>query len=189
MKYATFCPLFPGFYGTIFEYDREDDDINSYNEEHNTSLTWDDFNWDFKDYEQRVCKAFVNKLETELKHFLPIKIVMESIYSPKEYNFSNDSINVTVSLSLDRLIKLIKDRENEATIYFRDHYTSRSGFISFHSNRFNDWINKKYILENPDHRIGALLDCLSWCEIDIDNIYYWCDGEFYINYAPIEETV
>ncbi len=41
-KYETFCPLFPGFYGTVFEYDNEDSDIECYNEENKTYLGYDD---------------------------------------------------------------------------------------------------------------------------------------------------
>lgn len=190
MKYQTFAPLFPGFYGTIFEYDRENEDIEYYNEEHKTDLDYDAFEWDYSDYHNRVAKAFINRLESELKQFLPIKIVFEEIYSPREYNFKNDSINVEISLSLDKLLKLIKDRKEQATQYFKDHYTSCSGFISFHSNKLHDWLRKDYILENPKHRIGALLDCLCSIEISQDDIIYWCDSEFHIDFSPKEvETV
>lgn len=186
MKYDTFCPLFPGFYNTVLEYIREENDIDSYNEEHGTTLEYDDFKWDYKDYEKRVGKAFVNRLGMELKQFLPIKIEFQSIVSPKEYNFANDSINISVSLSLNKLIKLIKDRQPQAAIYFKDTYTSCSGFISFHSNSINDWLRKDYILESPQHRIGALLNCLCNIEIDNDSVTYWCDAETgYVDYAPI----
>lgn len=188
MKYNTFCPLFPGFYNTLFEYDNEECDIQHYNEEHGTDLEYSDFQWDYTEYQNRVGKVFVNRLETELKKFLPIKIEFQHIHSPKEYNFTNDSINVSASLSLDKLIKLIRDRQKEASNYFKNKYTSCSGFISFHSNKIYDWLNKSYILENPEHRIGALLDCLCSIEIDSDDIKYWADSETgWIDYAPINE--
>lgn len=187
MKYKTFCPLFPGFYNTVFQYDREDEDIEYYNEEHGTNLDYDSFEWNYSEYENRVSKAFVNRLESELKQFLPIKIAFEQIHSPREYNFANDSINVEISLSLDKLIKLIKDRKEQAGEYFTEKYTSRSGFISFHSNNIEDWLNKAYILENPAHRIGALLDCLCYIELNEDDIYYWTESEYYINFSPKEE--
>lgn len=180
--------MFPGFYNTVLEYDREDEDIQYYNEENKTSLSYDDFEWNYADYEMRVGKKFVNRLESELRQYLPIKMEYENIYSPKEYNFKNDSINITVKLNLDKLIKIIKE-DKKAAIYFKDHYTSCSGFISFHSNRIEDWTNKKYILEKPDHRIGALLDCLCWLKLSDENIYYWCDDEYYMSYSPIEQTV
>lgn len=188
MKFETFAPLFPGFYNTVFQYDSEQDDIESYNSEYGTAFDYEDFDWDYKDYEERVSKKFVNRLESELKHFLPIKIKYQNLYSPKEYNFANDSINIEVSLSLPRLIKLIKDRKEDSAQYFHDKYTSCSGFISFHSNDIEDWLNKEYILENPKHRVGALLDCLCSIEIDNDDIYYWCDDQFYISFTQKEQA-
>lgn len=183
--FETFAPLFTGFYGTIFEYDNEDYDIESYNEEHGTNLNWDDFTWEYEDYHNRVGKAFVNRLESELSQFLPIKITFQEISSPKYYNFSNDSINIKVEVNLNQLINLIEDRKEDAAKYFKDKYTSCSGFISFHSNDVDDWINKAYILERPEHRIGALLDCLCSIEIDPDGIIYWTDGENYVDFSPI----
>ncbi len=186
MKYETYCPLFPGFYNTVFQYDNEEMDIESYNQENNTDLNYDDFEWNYREYEERICKAFANRLESELKDYLPIKIRMQTIFSPKEYNFSNDSINVEISLDLNRLIRLIKDRKEDAAKFFKDKYTSRSGFISFHSPYFSDWLNKEYLLEKPSHRIGGLLDCLCSIEISQDDITDWIDGESYIDFSPIE---
>jgi hypothetical protein len=188
MKYETYCPLFPGFYGTVFEPDCEDNEISGYNEENGTDYGYDDFNWDYTEYENRIAKSFVNRVERELKQFLPIKIEFQNIHSPKEYNFTNDSINVIISLSLDKLIKLIRDRSAAASEYFKSTYTSCSGFISFHSSNINDWLNKKYILDDPAHRIGSLLNCLCFCEINRDDAAYWCDDETgYISYSLKEQ--
>lgn len=186
--FETYCPLFPGFYGTVFEYDNEEQDIESYNEEYKTDYSYDDFIWDYKDYHERVAKAFVNRLETEICPLLPIKIEFQELRSPREYNFANDSINVAVTLDLKALMGLIKERKEQAEQYFKDKYTPCSGFISFHSNDVNDWLKQSYILENPDHRVGALLDCLCSIEIDQDDIYYWCDSEYWIDFSPVNET-
>jgi len=187
MKFNTWCPLFPGFYNTVFEYTNESEDIDHYNEEHGTNLEYSDFRWDIKEYEERVGKAFVTRIESELKKYIPITIEFQGISSPKEYNFTNDSINISVDIDIDKLIELIKERESDARQYFKSAYTSRSGFVSFHSNDFTDWVNKEYILEIPEHRIGALLDCLCNNEIDTDNTIYWADSETeYMNYSPID---
>lgn len=185
--FETYAPLFPGFYGTVFEYDDEEYDIEYYNEENKTNLSYDDFVWNYGEYKNRIAKAFVNRLESELNYFLPIKMQYEEISSPKEYNFYNDSINVKVELDLKELLKLIKDRKEQAATYFKENYTSCDGFISFHSNDVNDWLKESYILKEPKHRIGALLNCLCNIEMDIDDIIYWCDGENYIDFSPINE--
>lgn len=186
-KFETFAPLFPGFYSTPFEYSGEEQDIEDYNEANGTDKDWDDFNFDYSDYHNRVSKAFVNRLETELNQFLQVKIEFQQLISPKEYNFTNDSINISVEMDLGQLIGLIKERQADAAKYFEDKYTSRSGFISFHSSDINDWLNEQYILKEPAHRVGALLDCLCSIEIDTDDIYYWCDSEYYIDFSPKED--
>lgn len=187
MKYNTFCPLFPGFYNTVFECDSEEREIDGYNEYNGTNYGYDEFSFDYTDYNNRIAKAFVNRLERELKAFLPIKLEFQEVVSPKEYNFKNDSINISATLSLNKLLKLIRDRRKDAAVYFKDTYTSCSGFISYHSNDIEDWLNKEYILENPEHRIGALLNCLCFIEIDQDNIIYWCDDEMHIS-AELNEN-
>lgn len=186
--FETYCPLFPGFYGTFFEYDNEEMDIEWYNEEHKTDLSYDDFEWNYKEYSDRIARAFVNRLESELKYFLPIKIEFEEIRSPREYNFYNDSINVKITLNLGKLIKLIKEREDKARQYFKDKYTSCSGFISFHSNQFENWIDPAYIMKEPAHRIGGLLDCLCAIEFENEDIYDWTSGECYIDFWPTNEN-
>lgn len=186
MKYNTWCPLFPGFYGTLFEPD-ESNEIYSYNQENNTDLDYDDFEWHYGEYRERVSKAFVNRVERELNDFLPVKIKYESLHSPREYNFTNDSINVEIKCSLHKLIGLIKERRENATLYFENRFTSRSGFISFHSPDIDQWLQIAYIKENLSFRVGALLECLLWCEIDTDDIMYWADGEGYLEYTVKDE--
>lgn len=188
--FETFAPLFPGFYGTIFEYDSEESDIESYNKENGTNLNWEDFKWDYADYRQRISKAFVNRLEAEIGQFLPIKIEFEELVSPKECNFQTDSINIKVELNLDKLLHLISERKEKAAEYFKDKYTSCDGFISSHSNDIDDWLDKDYILYNESkakHRVGALLDCLCTIEIEQDDIYYWTDSEMWIDFEPIKQ--
>lgn len=180
--FETYAPLFAGFYGTIYEYNNEDFDIESYNEENNTNLNYDDFEWDYSDYRERIAKRFVSEIESELNMYFPIKITYQNIQSPKYYNFTNDSINISVEVDLNKLIDLIKENNNEAEKYFLDNYTSRDGFISFHSNDINDWINIKYILEDDKHRVGAIIDCLASIFINIEDINSYVLEETYINF-------
>lgn len=184
-SYETFAPMFVGFYNTFLEYDNEEYDIDDYNETNGTELKYDDFNWDYRDYMERTSREFVSKLESELKYHLPIEFEYQSLYSPKEYNFTTDSIYVNVHVNIDDIYGIINENKELARQYFLDQYTSRDGFISFHSNNLEDWLNKEYILENSSHRIGALLDCICSFLINKDDIYYWVDNERYINFEPI----
>jgi len=187
-KFETFCPLFPGFYGTLFEYDSEENEIEEYNRENGTNLGYDDFNWDYREYHNRIANAFVNRLESEIKQFLPVKIEFEELISPREYNFANDSINISVELNLKALLAKIKAHKKEATEYFKNKYTSCSGFILFHSPDIDNWLSPSYILQDSRHRIGALLDCLCSIEIDENDISYWTDSENWIDFSPKNEV-
>lgn len=189
-QFKTWAPIFPGFYSTVFEYSGEEDDIRAYNEENKTTLKWDDFNFDYRDYEQRVSKKFVTRLERELSDYLEIKLSFENLYSPREYNFSNDSINITAEFDLDILISLISKEPEPASQYFKNKYTSYSGFIPFHSNRLEQWLDKSYILADAQHRTGALLECLCYLKLDVssDEIFYWVDGEYWIDFGVKEQV-
>jgi hypothetical protein len=103
--FETYAPLFAGFYGTIYEYDNEEFDIESYNEENNTILNYDDFEWDYLDYRERLAKKFVSEIESKLNEYFPIKITYQNIQSPKYYNFTNDSIKL--NLDFQQVLSII----------------------------------------------------------------------------------
>lgn len=186
--YETWCPLFPGFYESEFEYNGEEQDIESYNEENKTDLKWDDFNFNYKDYHQRVSRAFANKMESELNSIIPVKMEFQELYSPKEYNFYTDSIWCKVRVSIAGLIKLINNNRTEAAAIFKSKYTSCSGFISFHSSQIKDWIDRKYILQDPRHRVGALLECLAEIE-GIAPDSDWTSNENWIDFSVNEKQL
>ncbi len=181
MKFETFCPLFPGFYDTIYEAD-ETNEIYSHNQEHDTDLTWDDFEWDYEDYQDRVARAFVERFEREFHDIFPMEVTFQKVNSPKYYNFSNDTIYIEVEMNFLKFMVLVNEKKENIKQYIKDNYTSRSGFISHHSNDVEDWCNPDYIMERPGHRVGALMEALAAHYMDTDNIIYWVDSEMYINY-------
>lgn len=183
MKFETFCPLFPGFYNTIFE-PCEDNEIYNHNQENDTDLSYDDFNWDYDDYRERVASAFVESFEREFKDVVPdVQINFQSVVGPKEYNFSNDSINIEVEMNFLKFMTMVGHNKENIREYIRDKYTSRSGFISWHSNDVDDWCNPDYVMEKPEHRIGALMEALAAHHLDTDDHIYWADSEMWINYT------
>jgi hypothetical protein len=186
MKLETFCPLFPGFYGTVFESD-ESNEIYSYNQENDTDLNYDDFEWDYEDYYDRVASAFVESFEREFNDILPVSITFQKVVSPKYYNFANDTIDIEVEVNLPKLLQLVENNKDNLREYFKQNYTSRSGFISHHSSNIDDWCDPDYIIENPGHRVGALMEALSVLYMNVDDIIYWADSEMYINYEVKEK--
>ena len=187
MKIETFCPLFPGFYSTIFE-PSEESEIQFWNQENGTDLSYDDFEFDYDDYRDRVARAFVDSFESNFQDIIPSDIKYQSISSPQYYNFSNDSINIEVEFDFARFMETVNENKENIREYIRDNYTSRDGFNSFHSNNVEDWCDKEYVLENGSHRVGALMEALVLTIIDQDDINYWAESEmFYIDYKVKNE--
>ena len=139
--YETWLPVFPGFYGTIFEAseDYEIDCINEVRESNGLDpLTWDDIEFDYSQYETDVVESCINVLECELTDFVS-RIKLQCINSPKEYNFANDSANIEIKIKPMEISKFINTNFDSFTKYIHDRYTSRSGFWSHYSNNANDW--------------------------------------------------
>lgn len=162
LSIKTFLPVFNGFYGTLFEYNGEEYDIMNYNQEHGTDLDWEDFDFDYEEYNNRVAEACCGEIENELSDF-GISIKFENIVSPRQYNFSNDSINVTMELTLanyNKLLKYLEDNFEAFEEYIVSKYTSRSGFISHHSNSGQVWMDalKQLNVNQLEHKFGAILE-------------------------------
>lgn len=182
MKIETFCPLFPGFYNTVFE-PCEDDEIYSFNQENDKNLSYDDFKWDYDDYRRRLATTFVESFESEFQEIIPAEIKYQSISSPAYYNFSNDSINIEVELDFPRFMEIVNEKKEDIREYILVNYTSRDGFNSFHSNNVDVWCDPEYVLEFIQHRVGALMEALMLTLIDYDETIYWAEGERYIHHA------
>jgi hypothetical protein len=188
MKIETHCPLFPGFYNTYLE-PNEENEIYSHNQEYNTDLSYDDFEWDYKDYQERTASAFVESFEREFQDIFPVEIKYQNISSPQYYNFSNDSINIEVDLDFDKFMEVVNENKENIKEYILEHYTSRDGFMSFHNNNVDVWCDSEYIMEDKEHRVGALMEALASHFMDMDDIIYWTDSEGYISYTLKEKTI
>lgn len=160
-------PVFTGFYSTVFE-PSEDQVIEA-------PYKYDDYTFDYDGYRTKTSKACVNAIESKLKEFgLNIKITYQSLYSPREYNFANDSINVKYKVEDPKAInKYILANFEAFSVYIKEHYTSRSGFMSFWSNDAETWLNE-YMTNKKDlsHCFGAILEFIFKNEGYSDNDLY-----------------
>lgn len=177
--FKTYLPVFTGFYNTNFEPDGEDNeinDINSHRKEKNLpEINFDDCNFDYKSYMNEVSIAVTASIEKELKDINVLtKIEFEALYSPKEYNFSNDSINIIVHLSdenFKEIKKFIYDNLDEYKQYLINNYTSCSGFISFNPNTLEGWqeITKDFTdYDTKEHYLGSVLEFI--CQMNEINV-------------------
>jgi len=181
----SYLPIFQGFYGTIFECDKEEDLIAE-------DKTYDDYKWFYKEYHERVAKSCVPSIQDQLVNF-GITIEFQSLYSPREYNFSNDSINVAYTLendSLDKIVEYIQENREEFDTYVKDNCTSYDGFISFYSNDSDVWLNEYVKREDGamETVFGHLLEFILKCEeYNADDLYYDVIGDAYIECELIEK--
>lgn len=179
-KYETFLPLFKGTYGNFWDEDNSEyyfeEDIQEGKEiVYNQELFF---------------KSIGNSVIEHLEENFPfeIKIEYQNFYSPKFYNYSNDSINVFIELDTKELRKYILENYKYFAKRIKEDYTSCSGFISSYFNNIEEWATDTNNFTNFDinqHYLGALLNIV--CEIELIteiNAYYnWTESN---NYDYIE---
>ena len=192
MKVQTFLPIFNGFYNTLFEDlidNAVDGAIEYHNEQNNTDLVYDDFNFNFDSIMQEICKDAVSKVEDKLNEIgINCTIKYETLVSPREYNFSNDSINIEINFKkFSQVIETLEQNFDSFSQYIKYNYTSYSGFIPSYSSCASDWIEDlKNDAENEAHKVGAVLDFI-FQEIeeykDEDLYFDLCENDYFVDYT------
>lgn len=173
--YNTFLPVFSGFYGNYrysFDESRIIDFIHERRADNKLNPLKNGFDLDiddtkfYSDISKKLCSNFEKQFNKECEES-KIKITFQKVNSPREYNFRNDVIDCNIECDIDALLKICNENLESFTDYIERIYTSRSGFISFHSADVFDWLDVDYINENSEHRIGAILDFLCTSIYDI----------------------
>lgn len=199
----TFAPIFNGFYETSFQFDYDVDSFleNALSEKCSSNVQYllsafvhnnyyDCLNDDYVGYKTDVAKAVCEFLSEKVTEMLGVKttFVFQSIYSPKYYNYRNDSINVGIetdnTLFMNALLKYIKDNFDDFKEYIKNNYTSYDGFCSFYSNDADDWLKQEY----NDHEIGSMLEFALrdyYDDVYTDLVYYCVENVFADNYASL----
>ena len=195
MKVQTFLPVFNGFYNTLFEDildNATDNAIEWYNEDNKNSLNYDNFDFDFITLQNEICKDAVSKIEEKLNEIgINCSIKYDTLISPREYNFSNDSINIEINFKkFSRVIEILEQNYNSFSQYTKEHYTSRDGFISNYSSYASDWMEDlREDAENEAHKVGAVLDFIlqEVEEYKDENLYFdLCENAYFVEYTITE---
>jgi hypothetical protein len=183
-------PVFRGFYGSIFEFDNESEEIEYAIENGHApeGATYDDFTFDYKDYNLRVAKSMVDSIDNALTFSFDMKMTFVEISSPQYYNFSNDKIIVNYEMDNEvftDILDYLKDNRDKFDEYVKDRFTSYDGFMSFYSNDTDVWFDD-YLKDSDklETLFGSVLDFICKNE-DIDDevlIEGMCD-ETWINYT------
>lgn len=89
--------------------------------------------------------------------------------SPREYNFETDQIYCDISLATMRKLWAVSARDNHATFkrVIAELFTSRDGFFSHYSARWQDW--RKPLATYDHNELGALLVAALQCVWDNPN--------------------
>jgi len=188
VKIETWLPIFPGFYGTLFEPDEtdflEENDVN-----------YDDIEFDNSEYEKDIAESCCNFLSDELKGFIS-GIAMQAVCSPRYYNYGNDAINVEIQLTkanLEALRAYLVENRGSLSEYLKERYTSRSGFVSSYSPHYAMWSEYTEGFTNWNengHHLGSMLEFICQNEeITHDDMYYRVQENVYVDdYCSIKEA-
>jgi len=177
MEVSTYLPLFPGFYGTIFEVKTSDicNELVTLSKGAGINMSADGaeillyskvVDFDYAGYDNEYLNRLVESVSLQLSTRLPITLSFEYMQSPKEYNFTNDVGAVKATLKFDefkaQLLSLICANKDCFDTFIRKRFTSGPGFVSFHSDDGNEWL-QELILWKKDKgydstRFGSLLE-------------------------------
>lgn len=203
--YKTWLPDFPGFYETSYSFNDSDLENTLFNEPYKIQKEIKEFikenifdNINYEQYQQDISKKFTDIWFSVFQENFPNIVKSykyEKLVSPKEYNFSTDSIDIEIELDLEKLVAEFKKDYKSASQYIHDKYTSCSGFISYYENDIEDWLQT--LEQDQDHKIGAMLQYLSQNsdidEFDSENMLYAVLDDFYnneyINYDKLVELI
>lgn len=165
----TWLPVFPGFYGTDFEAN-EDQEIEHITDERGNlpELPYDAYKFNYSKYQDEIGSCACDVMLIDLQDFIT-DIDFESVNCPKEYNFGNDSIHCTIQLSEDNKIEIIAFLTNhykQFSKYLQDNYTSGPGFTSSYSNDIEHWLYPGLL--DQEHELGAVLQFIWYQEHEND---------------------
>jgi len=193
MKKETYLPIFQGFYGTLFESDHlEEQAIENLNEDRAENklkpVEWDDVEFDYQDYMHHASLECCGAIERQLQYIdKSIVIEFQKIVSPREYNFTNDSIDIEVTIdNYNIILKYVEDNKEAFNAYIKECYTSYDGFTSFVTNNPVEWLNEFKTGVKEEHKLGSLLNfILINEEYDSSQLYDDCN-DLYIGITKVK---
>lgn len=174
----TFLPLFSGFYNTIWDFETTDF-------ENENNCIFDELIIDYNEYNNDVVLGICAFIKENCEFIKSIKF--ENINSPKFYNYSNDSANITIDIDLQGFKAFIYANKKAFNQYFKDNYTSCDGFMSSFENSFEGWkIDTNNFNDLNNHYLGALLQCYFQINGITEYNAYECNEIYIDSYITIE---
>lgn len=157
---------FCGFYNSIFDMDSAlSDEIEHYHKDENKQVTDEDFNIRFDEYKKAVATEYTRNFMKAVNGIFP-KFFTEcdessiEVDSPREYNFRTDRIYAKFTFSDDwRLLlsNFMDDNSMALKVRIKIDWSSRSGFMSFMPNDYNEWYDNIKRSDEPDSNMVSVL--------------------------------
>lgn len=181
----TYLPIFSGFYQSYWSEPSFDGEADYYGLPDNFDFTIF-LNWD--DYYNKLSKYFCDCIESKMDQFIET-IEFQRIYSPKEYNFSNDAIYCIIRPKKQAIQDYIYNNKVTFEKYLKDNLKSYDGFISHHSYDFDNWeINTKKFkqfdktIDPKGFNLGFILSFIANNEeIDENNAFEDANGQVFVS--------
>lgn len=196
-------PFFCGFYesplynsDTLYQETYDEDNMNYYKERfEDETLTADDLDIDFQEYEKACCEAFCTEFYNSSPNIIKSLDFVE-MTSPNYYNFETDKVYAKVVLEDDwrEQVKSFMETNKEwLTKRIRQEWSSRDGFWSYLSNDYNDWCELLQEDDTDERYLSEIIKYMMFLEnndIREDLIYGVLDsvyvGEYIINSKTID---
>lgn len=170
--------VFEGFYNTIIG-----DFSNVYDIEPEPPAGYEYDVRDWEGYKNEVAEQFTSLLEDQLDVWKrmdgsPVSEILSNlefkgIYSPREYNFTTDKVEIEMDVDVD-ILKEYCFKINRAKFdnYLHENFTSRDGFWSFVHNNVHDF---EIELENGsesdmDRDIQVMIEFYLLQEVDFEDL-------------------
>jgi len=190
--FATYLPIFPGFYNTVFDesdsfIECETDDESEFRERYPElpeDMPWGFIRgnfWDCLDYRKgnlAVAQACADTLPELLPDYVK-SVEFEELTSPREYNFDTDAVNLKITVDVSAIRKFLKENRDTFAEWLKERYTSRSGFISSYPNDVESWyLDTKNFSAMDKHYCGAVLEFIASEELEDPQMamYYAANG-------------
>ena len=163
----TWLPLHPGYYESwLYHSDMDSNEAGYFLDyelpelpEYLHPAIGEQIKTDFPGYREATSRQFCDAVEALLSDILKSKVTLEyqDIHSPREYNFTTDTVNVSITLDRAALVKYCAKYGGEMAPYFKARYTSYDGFMSHYPANIEYWTDP----DNWDgHGLGAVLEAI-----------------------------
>ncbi len=191
-------PNFPWFYESILSslIDSEEEREIEYLIEEWKLKEWSNYNdlmkiisIDYKKEREKISKSYFSLWKQIVAPIMaPIWITIleySGLYSPREYNFSTDSVEFTVEIEYEKVISFLNENKDDFSKYIERENTSYDWFFSFLSNDFDNYIEE---IEQRDVCITQVIDFIIKKECGEEYSIHWDilqDIEYFIDYKLI----